>query len=69
MCAKNDEKIQLLYNFFGRTVEKILGFLRFSKKIQNKLRISRNTMKIFRSSICMFIEVSTEKQFKIQFLG
>jgi len=41
MCAKNNEKIQPLCNFFGCTVGKIIVILRVPVK-QNKLRLSRN---------------------------
>jgi len=70
MCAKNNEKNQPLCNFFGHVVGKIFAILPVSiKKIKLKLRLSWNTTKIYRSSICSFIEVSAKKNLKIRFLG
>jgi len=63
------KKFNLYITFPDAQLEKYCNFMRFSKKNQNKLRISRNTTKICRSSICIFIEVSAKKQLKIQFLG
>jgi len=38
-------------------------------KNQNKLKVIRNFTKLYRLSICIFIELSAKNQIKIQFLG